>query len=67
MSAADNRAAFPETAKLVDELRTVFGTDVKLMWASEGVREIGVRGPEGVPVTRVARLDKTEKPGRTGA
>lgn len=60
MSAADNRAAFPETAKLVDELRASFGPDLKLMWASEGGREIGTRGPEGVPVTRAVQLDKTE-------
>lgn len=54
MSAADNRAAFPVTAKLVDELRAVFGPDVKLMWASEGGREIGTRGPQGVAATRCA-------------
>lgn len=52
--AESNRAAFPETAKLVDELRAVFGPDVKLVWASEGGREIGKRFADGVPVTRAA-------------
>lgn len=66
MSAADNRAAFPETAELMDELRAVFGPDVKLVWASEGGREIGVRGPDGVPVTHEVRSSNDIKKGTDG-
>lgn len=64
MSAADNRAAFPETAKLVDEFRATFGPDVKLMWASEGGREIGMRGPEGVPLTHAGPIKQKGDDGR---
>lgn len=47
---SSNRAAFPETAKLVDELRDVFGPGVKLVWAEENGREIGVLELPGTAV-----------------
>ena len=48
-TADDNRAAFPETARIVDELRDIFGPGVKLIWDQENGREIGKKMPEGVP------------------
>lgn len=45
-----NRAAFPATARIIDELREVFGPDVKLVWAEENGREIGTRELPGVAV-----------------
>lgn len=45
-----NRAAFPETASLVDELRDVFGPGVKLVWADENGRQIGQYEQPGVAV-----------------
>lgn len=44
----NNRAAFPHTAALVDELREIFGADVKLEWAEESGRTIGNKGADGV-------------------
>ncbi len=44
----NNRAAFPATAALVDELRGIFGADVKLEWAKENGRTIGNKGADGV-------------------
>lgn len=44
MSAKDkNRAAFPFTSRVVDELREAFGPEVKVLWASENGAEIGRR------------------------
>ena len=40
MNAEDNRKRFPETAKIVDEFRRVFG-DVKVKWAVENGKSIG--------------------------
>ncbi len=55
MSAREsNRAAFPLTAQIVDELREVFGPGVKLEWAEENGREIGQRE---LPGTAVAMTD----------
>lgn len=48
--AASNRAAFPETARIVDDLRAVFGQDVKLVWAEENGRTLGVRDLPGTQV-----------------
>ncbi len=53
--AAQNRAAFPQTAQFVDEMREAFGQDVKLVWAEENGRTLGKKGPDGVPVTQVFR------------
>jgi hypothetical protein len=36
-----NRAAFPEAARIVDELRSVFGPGVKLLWWKENGQAIG--------------------------
>lgn len=41
MNAEDNRKRFPETAKIVDEFRRVFGDGVKVKWAVENGRSIG--------------------------
>lgn len=49
-SRADNRANFPLTAAAVDEIRELFGEDVKLMWAIEGDKELG-NVPKGVRET----------------
>ncbi len=45
---ADNRASFPFTASVVDELREIFGPGVRVQWAEENGKTIGTRGPEGV-------------------
>lgn len=52
---ASNRAAFPQAARIVDELREVFGEGVKLEFAEEGGREIGQRDIPGtaVPASRM--------------
>lgn len=41
---AANRAAMPECSKAVDEVRRVFGDkDVRVVWMSEGGKEVGKR------------------------
>lgn len=53
---ADNRSAFPETAKIVDMFRQVFGADqVKLVHAQEGGQEIGKKMPAAVRFMTVAQ------------
>jgi hypothetical protein len=50
-TAANNRLLMPETAKLVDQLREVFGADVKVLYAKEGAIERGSPiGGVSVPV-----------------
>jgi len=44
---ASNRAEFPETAKIVDRFRAVFGPGVRLIWAEENGKTIG-KVPESV-------------------
>lgn len=39
--AEQNRANFPETAKIIDDFRDVFGEDCKLLWAIENGRTLG--------------------------
>jgi hypothetical protein len=46
--AARNRAAFPEAARFVDEMRAVFGLDVLLIYAEENGKTIGTPCPDGV-------------------
>jgi hypothetical protein len=48
MSRADNRASMPTVAKFVDHMRAVFGICVRVTYACENGKEVGVRGPEGV-------------------
>lgn len=43
---ADNRSAFPATARIVDEFRAEFGDGVKLIHAEEGGKTIGRKPPE---------------------
>lgn len=60
-----NRAAFPATARIVDELREVFGPGVRLEWACENGREIGVRELPGMAVpmsTMVLRVPEVQAP-----
>lgn len=53
---ADNRSAFPETAKVVDLFRQVFGADqVKLVYANEGGNEIGKKLPPAVSYVTLAQ------------
>jgi hypothetical protein len=40
-TAANNRLLMPETAKLVDQLREVFGADIRVIYAREGAVERG--------------------------
>lgn len=47
---ADNRAAFPLTADLLDEWRSVFGPGVRLLWAEEDGKTIGKK-PERIKAT----------------
>lgn len=63
-SRASNRAAFPETARMVDELRAVFGPGVALIWAEENGQTIGKKGPDGVVPT--IEKNKTTNGGRNG-
>lgn len=41
MSASDNRQRMPNVAKMVDEIRAVFGEGVKVIYAKEGDYELG--------------------------
>lgn len=43
---AANRAAMPETAKIVDEYRRVFGDGVRLVWAEENGKLVGQKPEE---------------------
>ena len=45
-----NRARMPETARIVDAFRAVFG-DVVVTYAKEGEIELGTPGPAGVPLS----------------
>lgn len=45
-TAANNRAAFPATAAIVDAFRAEFGDGVKLIHAEEGGRTVGRKPPE---------------------
>lgn len=65
---AQNRADFPFAAEKVDELRTVFGAGVKLLWASENGREIGQRSPDGIVAVVGPNIESIKKSmGRSGA
>ncbi|WP_430229276.1 hypothetical protein [Nitrosomonas communis] len=44
------RQLFPEACKLADEVRDVFGDEVKLVYLQEGERELGAPSTEGVAV-----------------
>lgn len=47
LAAENNRAAFPETAKIVDAFRKEFGSDqVKLICSQEGGRTLGKIPPQ---------------------
>jgi hypothetical protein len=46
-SRSENRNQFPECAKLVDEMREIFG-EVQVHWVREGSIEKGKKGEEGV-------------------
>ena len=48
--ARSNRERMPETARIVDAWRQVFGT-VVVRYACEGELEVGARGPAGVPLS----------------
>lgn len=61
-----NRAAFPETAQVVDGLRAVFGAGIAVVWAEENGREVGERGPDGVPASPRC-ITELKKTGRAGA
>ena len=47
-SKANNRAAFPATARIVDDLRAVFGADVAVEFVNENGRTLGTREMPGV-------------------
>lgn len=61
---ARNRARFPQSARFLDEMRSVFGPDVKMTWASENGDEIGrVDQPAGASVcVRDMVLSRPELP-----
>lgn len=48
--AQQNRMAFPQTARMLDDFRRVFGEDTKLRYASEGGKEIGRPITDAVPL-----------------
>lgn len=60
---ANNRAAFPFAAAIVDQLRAVFGPEVKVSYASENGREVGRRLDESRfhVVTGAALMTQTQK------
>lgn len=41
MTAEDNRKRMPNVAKVIDEVRAVFGDGCKVLWAREGGYELG--------------------------
>lgn len=41
MSASTNRERMPNVARMVDEIRAVFGDGVKVLYAKEGGYELG--------------------------
>lgn len=50
--AARNRAEFPVCAAFLDEMREVFGPDVRMVWVREAGQEMGrANDPAGVPVS----------------
>jgi hypothetical protein len=51
LTAVEVRAAFPECVKLADEFRSAFGMGVKLTYARESGREIGVESLPGFALT----------------
>ena len=64
-----NRSAFPETARFVDEMREVFGTDVALEFAEENGRTLGQRDLLGTAVSAsrmVLRVPEGPAPGKKG-
>ena len=53
-----NRDLFPFAAAKLDELREIFGADTKVVWAEENGREVGKKGPDGVPAVIERKVDK---------
>ena len=41
MTAEDNRKRMPNVARMVDEVKAVFGEGCKVLWAREGGYELG--------------------------
>jgi hypothetical protein len=41
--AARNRRDFPELMAVLEEFRSVFGPETRVIWATNGVREVGRR------------------------
>ncbi|AKH37342.1 MULTISPECIES: hypothetical protein [Nitrosomonas] len=44
------RQQFPQACKLADEVRAVFGDDLKLVYLKEGERELGTPSTEGMAI-----------------
>ncbi len=66
---ANNRAAFPATARIVDDLRAVFGADVAVQYAEENGRAMGTREMPGLWVAvsdMVLRAPEIPGPGTKG-
>lgn len=53
-SRADNRADFPLTAALIDEVQAAFG-QVRVLYVCEAGKTMGTPSPDGVPVTLIWR------------
>lgn len=64
-AARRNRERMPKTAEEVDRWRAVFGP-VKVLWAQEGVVEVGRRGPPGVPLSEWKPPEDVAGAGRAG-
>lgn len=62
MTAKDNRAKMPNVARMVDEVRAVFGDGVKVLWAREGEYELGTRPDRSKYVVPCFDEPKKEKP-----
>lgn len=59
-TAADNRARFPESTKIIDEFKRVFGA-VKVRYIEEGGATVGRQGSPGVPLSVIPEEKKGKR------
>lgn len=63
MTAEDNRRRMPNCARIIDEVRAIFGQDCKVLWAKEGDIEVGTPIDRSKLVTPNVWIEP-EKPGK---
>lgn len=66
MSAQSNRDKMPNVAKMVDDVRAIFGPGVKVVYAREGEYELGKRPDPANFVTPIVSLHIPSKEKRKG-